>query len=50
MEWENHTPAGYGRAGGAMETAWTYGACVFSLEGLGETSAIKLILQGYLAG
>lgn len=50
MEWEDHTPAGCGRAGGAMETAWTYAACVFSLEGLGETSDTKLILQGYLAG
>lgn len=48
MEWEDHTPAGCGRAGGAMETAWTYAACVFSLERLGETSVTKLISQEYL--
>lgn len=48
-EWEDHTPAGCGRAGGAVETAWAYAAGVFSLEGLGETSATKLLLQGYLA-
>lgn len=49
IEWEDHTPAGCGRAGGAVETAWAHAAGVCSLEGLGETSATKLPLQGYLA-
>lgn len=49
MEWEDHTPADCGRAGGAMETAWIYAAFVFSLEELRETSATKLILKEYLA-
>lgn len=48
-EWEDHTPAGCGRAGGAVETAWAYAEGVFSLERLGETSATKLLWQGYLA-
>lgn len=40
-EWEDHTPAGCARAGGAAETAWAYVVHVFSLHGPGETSATK---------
>lgn len=48
-EWEDYTPAGCGRAGGVVETAWAYAAGVISPEGLGKTSVRKLLLQGYLA-
>lgn len=48
-EWDHHTPAGCSRAGGAVATSCAYAAGVCSLEGHGETSTTKMLLQEHLA-